>query len=352
MLRVSQAAVVPYRLPLRRPWRSARGVVRDRCGWLIRLRGGDGLAGYGDCAPLPEAGTELQAVARQVLDHVVPRLWGCGLADVPDLLASAPPAVRCAVETAALDLRAQAAGVALAACLAESPAGRVAVNRVAGLDEVPAADAGTVLKVKVGGQDPAAELARLRAVPRGVRLRLDANGAWAFDEAVRFLAGLAVLDCTVDAVEEPLRTPGVAALAVLQAQVPFPLALDESLSRLDLDAVLAARAVRRLVLKPMAAGGPAACAALARRAAAQGVEAVVTTTVDGAVGAWAAVQTAAAIDPGGVLCHGLATSAWLAADIATPPLPLRGGIDLPAGSGLGFGVTDRRRLARLFEQAA
>jgi O-succinylbenzoate synthase len=62
---IERVDLVPYRLPLARVWASARGNFRERRGWLVSVRCGD-LRGYGDCAPLPEAGTETaEAAAHQ-----------------------------------------------------------------------------------------------------------------------------------------------------------------------------------------------------------------------------------------------------------------------------------------------
>ena len=58
VVRLTHCTFAPYRLPLRQPWVSARGGFVVREGWLVRLVTDAGLIGYGDCAPLPQAGTE------------------------------------------------------------------------------------------------------------------------------------------------------------------------------------------------------------------------------------------------------------------------------------------------------
>jgi len=72
------------------------------------------------------------------------------------------------------------------------------------------------------------------------------------------------------------------------------------------DTVFDQKPVRRVVLKPMVLGGLVSALALARRAREVGVECVVTTTVDSAVGVTAALHLAAAV--ANDLAHGLATS--------------------------------------------
>ena len=100
-----------------------------------------------------------------------------------------------------------------------------------------------------------------------------------------------------------------------------------------MEAVLATRAVRRLVLKPTALGGLLAAMAIAERACRAGLECVVTTTLESAIGVTAAAHVAAAIDGG--LAHGLATAGWLAADVACP---IAGGALLRLSAAPGLGV--------------
>ncbi|HEX6829386.1 MAG TPA: enolase C-terminal domain-like protein, partial [Burkholderiales bacterium] len=196
----------------------------------------------------------------------------------------------------------------------------------------------TVLKVKAGMLPLPEELSFVREaaalLPPGARLRLDPNRAWSEAAARGALLALAALP--VDAVEEPLAEPSLEVLASLQGEVPFAIAIDESRKQLGLERILAARAVRRVVLKPMVLGGLRATLDAARQVRAAGLEWVVTTTVDSAVGCWAAVHAAAALP--GDCAHGLATSPWLAGDVAPPPRAEGGRIALPDAPGLGVVV--------------
>jgi L-alanine-DL-glutamate epimerase-like enolase superfamily enzyme len=166
-----------------------------------------------------------------------------------------------------------------------------------------------------------------------VRLRLDANGAWPASTARAVLRSLAGMP--VESVEEPLAEPEVPQLARLRAASPVPIALDESLAHLGDEAVVALRPVDRVVLKPMARGGLRRALHFVRRAEAAGLECVVTTTVDSAVGTLAAAHLAAALPQAGQLAHGLATSGWLARDVAAVPAVRGGCLRLASGPGLG-----------------
>lgn len=352
-MRLAAARLRPYALPLRAPWRTAAGTLSVREGWLLRLETEDGRHGYGDCAPLPAAGTETAARAAAALAGHLRRLAGKPVdAALRELLPDACPAARCAVECALLDLAAQAADTPLADFLRGAPcARRIAVNAALGdlirvgepAVHAACAEGYRVIKVKVGCAPVDAEIARLAELaallPQGIRLRLDANRAWSAQDAARFVA--AAQDLPIDLLEEPLADPQPAALAPalaqLQADCRFPLALDESGPRDVDDAFFAAPPVRRLVLKPPRLGGLRPALAIARRAAetgVSGVDCVVTSTLESACGVLAAAHLAAAL--GNDLAHGLATSAWLTENTGLPPALDGAWIELPAGAGLGF----------------
>lgn len=293
----------------------------------MHLRDDRGGVAVGECAPLPEAGTESPAECAAALDDLLAALTGATVDEALATLPSMPagPAARCGVEAALLGLAAAAAGRSVRGLLARNPAGSIEVNAACGAADASLADAVTaageagfrVLKIKLGLSPWAEELARLRglALPPGAGLRLDANGAWDAAEAedrCRDLLGL-----PIECLEEPLRSYDPGALAALQALVPFPLALDESLAGRAAAVITAGCPVRRVVLKPMVLGGARATVDLARAASASGVDSVVTTTLEAAPGRQLVAETAAAI--GCRLAHGLDTGRWFARDLGAGP---------------------------------
>ena len=353
-----------YRLPFVRPLLTAGGPIAAREGVVMWLRDGTGRWGVGEAAPLPGFGMEPLAETRRLLEAWARALPGrtcrpparpgpdtppaLGLVEPP----AAAPAALHGLECALLDLAAQHAGLPLADYLAPGAARQVAVNALLGAAppadlartaaERAAAGYGT-LKLKLTGRDePDVEaVAAVRAaVGAAVRLRLDANGAWSEPQAAAMLARLAPLD--IEYVEQPLPAAEVEALARLAATSPIALAADESARTAgEVRRLLALRAAAVVVLKPMALGGPLATLALARLAAARGVPAVVTTTLDAAFARTAALHVAAVLAGGesagaSARAHGLATGDLLAGDLA-PGVPgvVRGRLTVPREAGLG-----------------
>lgn len=336
-----------YRLPLRRAWRSARQRLNERQGLLLQIDAGD-CRGYGDCAPLPEMGSETLEQATHWLLPRLQQLHGVSPAEALRQLPPAPgdcPAARCALESALLDLLARQQGRPLRELLAPNPAQRVPLNAILDAKATPRLAARTcaqgfkVLKLKLGLGEPEQELRQLRqmhrALPGDCRLRLDANGAWDADTAAWMADALAGLP--VESLEEPLNRPTLAALRHLQARLPFALAVDESLSRLGPEALLTERPVRRLVLKPMLLGGLLPTMALAQRAHEMDLETVLTSVLESSAGLWATAQLAASLEVRGPrLPQGLATAACLAQDLGPPPPLADASLVLGQRPGSGF----------------
>jgi len=347
-MEIRKTRLIPYQLSLRQAWASAHGSFTQRRGWLVELTSSSGLTGHGDCAPLPTAGTELLEQAETALQAALSGMPGqrpeAVLRGLPPM--SATPAARCGIETALLDLLSRQGQCPLRQWLMPKAANQVKVNAVLGgiggltpkVVQRVVDEGFQTLKVKVGLGAVNDEVRRLQALsenlPPGVRLRLDANRAWEPAEARAFLQGVAPLP--VESLEEPLRREHLKRLKALQAETPIHLALDESLNELDIRELLEIAPVRRIVLKPMAQGGLLPSMKLAQAAIKRGMEVVITTTVDSAYGVAAATHLAAALTPSQPsLCHGLATSGWLANDLGAFAPAEQGLIKLPDGVGLG-----------------
>lgn len=221
-------------------------------------------------------------------------------------------------------------------------------------------------KVKVAQRGPDgalepldAEVARLEAVrdalgPDG-RVRVDANGAWDPDEALRRLPHLDRAAGGLEYVEQPC--PDVAGLAAVRrgqrGDTAVPVAADESIRRAeDPLAVLRADAADVVVLKVQPLGGVRACLDLAEQVR---LPVVVSSALESSVGIAAGVALAAALPALPYAC-GLATVNLFAADVVAAPLvPVDGALPVtrPAPSAEALAATapdagtDRRWRARL-----
>jgi o-succinylbenzoate synthase len=172
-------------------------------------------------------------------------------------------------------------------------------------------------KVKVAepGQDPADDIARVEAVRDalgpGGRVRIDANGAWTPDTAVRMIGALGELEYA----EQPCAT--LEELAEVRRRVDTPIAADESIRRADDPLrVRAADAADVVVLKVQPLGGVRAALAVAE---ACGLPVVVSSAVETSVGLAAGLALAAALPELPYAC-GLGTLSLLEGDVVDEPL--------------------------------
>ena len=181
-------------------------------------------------------------------------------------------------------------------------------------------------KVKVAepGQGESDDVERVAAVrdalgPAG-RIRVDANGGWDLDQAVRMLGRLRRYG--LEYAEQPCATLGE--LAALRRLTDTPLAADESIRKAsDPLAVRAAGAADIVVLKVAPLGGVRQALQVAE---ACGLPVVVSSAVDSSVGLAAGVALAAALPELDYDC-GLATMTMLEGDVtADPLLPDRGAL--------------------------
>ncbi len=330
-------------LRLQHPLQTSYGTVAERELFTVALSGSDGPTGYGEAAPLePYDGVSPQ----RVLDALVgyrPVLMqsdgatGAQLVDACRRVCDEPVALA-AIDLALWDRAGRRAGRPVAALLSDAPAASVAVNATIGATSraqaakqaaaAVAAGYGCV-KVKVGVGDDAGRLAAVRAaVGPQTALRVDANGAWDVQEAVRAIEALAPVG--LELVEEP--THGLQAVREVRERVAARVAIDETAAEHGALGAGVADAVCLKIARCGGIGGLLAAAALVR---ASGAEVYLASTFDGPLGIAAAVHAAAALASRGPMpACGLATLGLFAE--LEDPLPVHDGrITVPTGPGLG-----------------
>lgn len=274
-------ALRAFRIPLRTPFRR----VADRAGVLVQ-----GPCGWGEFSPFPDYGPEVGALWLAAAREAAFRPW--------------PVALR---ERVAVNTTVPAVG----------PEQAHAMVRASGC---------ATAKVKVAEGGDAADIARVEAVRDALgahgRVRVDANGAWDVDTAVRMIGELARFD--LEYVEQPVAT--LADMARVRRRVDVPLAADESIRGAeDPRRIAGLDAVDVVVLKVQPLGGVWAALEIADAA---GLPAVVSSAVETSVGLAAGLALAAALPELPYAC-GLGTAPLLAGDVVDDPLvPVDGHLTL------------------------
>ena len=269
-------------------WTRFRG-TDERRGVLIKGHGPDGREAWGEYSPFPDYTAERAS-----------RWWAAAMEAARG---EWPAFVRDTVPVNSI--------------IPELPSGRAAQLALQG--------GCTTAKVKVAGTVSVRDDARrVEAVavalgPTG-KVRVDANGAWDVETAIK---ALKELDAAARAggadgleyVEQPCRTVGE--LAELRRRTDVLIAADESV-RIpgDADAVMRAAAADILVLKVAPMGGVQVCLDVVDR---YSVPIVVSSAMESSVGLAAGVALARALPELPYAC-GLGTSVLLATDTVRNPL--------------------------------
>jgi L-alanine-DL-glutamate epimerase-like enolase superfamily enzyme len=334
-------------LTLRTPLRTSYGEVHERELLLVALVGEDGVTGWGEAAPLQAYdGVGVEETLQALLRHkeaieAAGDARGGTLLDVARSADPLPQALA-AIDLALWDRAGRRAGRPVAELLAGDPTLAVEVNATIGaLDRAGAAQAALAareagfrcVKVKVGVGDDAGRVAAVRAAagPQ-MALRLDANGAWTVEQAIRTIDALA--PAGLELVEEPVH--GLEGVRAVREQVPVRIAIDETAAE---PGALGAGVADAVCLKISRCGGISGLLAAATLVRAGGAEPYLASTFDGPLGIAAAVHAAAALAARQPLpACGLATLDELLgvpAAAADTLRPVRGEIRLPPGPGLG-----------------
>ena len=338
-----------------RPFETASAPMAEREGVVVVLETEDGAIGIGEASPLPVMRLSVATVEAR-LGALAPALVGrsptAAWAALP-LCGQRVNAVDVALETALGDLIAQGDEVPIGLWLAQQaglgrPAGApIAANALltasdpseVAREAAVAADEGfDTFKLKVG-RDLTRDDERLAAVRAALGadavLRIDANGAWAVEEAVAALTSLAVYDIALCEQPVPAGVAAPAQLAEVRAASPVPIAADESCgSGTELSALIATNAVDAVVVKPLRTGLRPALAMIAT-ARSHALPTVLTTTFDTGIGTALALHLAALLPEPRPAC-GLATRSLLAGDVVSGfPALAEGAIAVPSSPGLG-----------------
>lgn len=252
------------------PAGTSRGVLSEKTSWFIDLYDEQNpkVAGKGECSlikglsPDPEAGYE------EMLARVCSEPHRFLSFSEPDL--DSFPSIRFGLEMAWKDLIGGGKGVLFESDFTEGLSG-IPINGLIWmaskqnmLQQIKQRiDEGfTCIKMKIGALDFDEEIDLLRLIrkefhPDIIQLRVDANGAFAPDEALEKLKRLS--DFHLHSIEQPVKPGNWQIMAALCEQTPLPIALDEELFAPGADAnksnLLKTIKPQYLVLKPSMLGG-------------------------------------------------------------------------------------------------
>lgn len=245
-MKITRISVWQLDLPLSEPYWLSGGRLKFEGldSTLVRIDTDDGLSGWGEGCPwghtyLPAHGPGIRAG----IETLAPALLGQDprspdhINRIMDIRLPGHPYAKSPIDIACWDILGQFAGLPLWQLLGGHEATPVAVNssistgtpdEMIALIRRAAANGYTVHSAKVGGSDPAADIARIEAISAalqpGHRVTFDVNRAWAPATAIEVLNSVSARDW----IEQPCET--LDQCAHVAARVANPILLDECLT--------------------------------------------------------------------------------------------------------------------------
>ncbi len=296
-------------LRFRQPAGTSRGTYTTRTSWFLTLTSTDkpGREGIGECAPLPDLSSDAAPDYAETLRKFCDKFEQEGTIDYEAMRPY--PSMLFGLETA---LRHFECGTTafFDTAFSRGEAG-IPINGLIWMGDYDTmlariedklAQGYRCIKLKIGAIDFEKELDLLRIIRsryshREVEIRLDANGAFAPDEALYKLELLS--QYAIHSIEQPIRTHRWANMAELCRESPLPIALDEELTGVN-NPQMKAHLLniikpRYIVLKPSLHGGMRGVEEWIGAAKQQGVGTWITSALESNVGLNAIAQLTARV---------------------------------------------------------
>ena len=323
-------------LHFKQPAGTSRGVYTTRKMWLVSLSDGN-RTGVGECAPLPDLSCDALPDELYVskLNVFCRDLCETGEIDVEALRDY--PSMLFGLETALLNLR---NGEKLFDTAFSRGEEGIPINGLVWMGnydemlqrmEEKLEKGFRCVKLKIGAIDFEQELDLIKRIRdrfsfHEVELRLDANGAFKYEEALYKLELLS--QYAIHSIEQPIRQGQWAYMAELCRESPLPIALDEELIGVN-DPEMKTHMLniikpRYIILKPSLHGGMAGCREWIDAARELGVGSWITSALESNIGLNAIAQFASDVyGPQITMSQGLGTG-QLFTDNIPMPLEIRG----------------------------
>ncbi|HEY4650853.1 MAG TPA: o-succinylbenzoate synthase [Pontibacter sp.] len=347
---------VPHTLRFKFDARTSRGAISEHRVYYLKLwhTAAPATVGVGECAPLaglsidhrPDLEAKLEQACGQFNQM---ELEATNLQELTEALQLEEwPALQFAFETALLDLQHGGRRVLYQNEFSAGAAG-IPINGLIWMGDKQfmqeqitqkLAQGYSCLKLKIGSLDFKTELEILQhirevAPEKELTIRVDANGAFAPEEAFKKLERLARYD--LHSIEQPIKQGQWQAMAELCAYTPVPIALDEELIGVlnpeKQAAMLETIRPQYIILKPTLVGGLQQSAAWIVLAGSSGIDWWMTSALESNIGLNAISQFTANYSPD--MPQGLGTGQLYHNNIASPLHIEQGQLWYRAGEGWG-----------------
>ena len=321
-------------LHFKQPAGTSRGVYTTRKIWLVYLSDGK-KTGMGECAPLPDLSCDVRNDYEEVLEGFCQKLCESGEIDYEAMRDY--PSMLFGLETALLNL--QHGDIMFDTAFSRGEVG-IPINGLVWMGnydemlqrmEEKLEKGFRCVKLKIGAIDFDQELDLVKRIRNRfsfheVELRLDANGAFPYEEALYKLELLS--QYAIHSIEQPIKAQQWALMAELCRESPLPIALDEELIGVNdpemKHHMLNIIKPRYIILKPSLHGGMQGCREWIKTARDMDIGSWITSALESNIGLNAIAQFAADVYGDHItMPQGLGTG-QLFTDNIPMPLEIRG----------------------------
>jgi o-succinylbenzoate synthase len=289
-------------LHFKQPAGTSRGVYTTRKIWLVYLSDGK-KTGMGECAPLPDLSCDVRNDYEEVLEGFCQKLCESGEIDYEAMRDY--PSMLFGLETALLNL--QHGDIMFDTAFSRGEVG-IPINGLVWMGnydemlqrmEEKLEKGFRCVKLKIGAIDFDQELDLVKRIRdrfsfHEVELRLDANGAFPYEEALYKLELLS--QYAIHSIEQPIKAQQWALMAELCRESPLPIALDEELIGVNdpemKHHMLNIIKPRYIILKPSLHGGMQGCREWIKTARDMGIGSWITSALESNIGLNAIAQFA------------------------------------------------------------
>ena len=321
-------------LHFKQPAGTSRGIYTTRKSWFVRLSDGT-KTGVGECAPLPDLSCDARPDYAEVLEQFCQTLCETGEIDFDTMRTY--PSILFGLETALLNLR--HGDLLFNTAFSRGEVG-IPINGLVWMGnyeemlqrmEAKLSQGYRCVKLKIGAIDFQQELDLIKRIRERfsfheVELRLDANGAFPYEEALYKLELLS--QYAIHSIEQPIRAGQWAYMAELCRESPLPITLDEELIGVN-DPGMKAHMLniikpRYIILKPSLHGGMMGCREWISIAREMGIGSWITSALESNIGLNAIAQFSSDVYGDNIrMPQGLGTG-QLFTDNIPMPLEIRG----------------------------
>jgi o-succinylbenzoate synthase len=312
-MRVERIETFRVAVPLIKPFKTALRTVTTAESVFVKITCDNGMIGWGEAPPtVVITGDSLASIEAAIHQVIKPFLEKKSLLNYEQIFQGLKsilvgnPSAKAAVDMALYDCLAQYCQLPLyqflGGCKQELETDfTVSVNgpEEMGDDAVSYVQKGfNVLKVKVGKDDIATDLERIREirnrVGKDIKLRLDANQGWTAKDAIRAIRKLEDSGLDIELVEQPVKADDIEGLKQVTDHVDTLIMADESVfTPKQAFQVLKTRSADLINIKLMKAGGIYQAQIINQLAETCGVECMVGSMIETRLGITAAAHFAA-----------------------------------------------------------